>query len=135
MSENDVEIVRRMMDAYNLRDFDVALSFFAPDAVFDASHRGLGVFQGQEMIRKVGEAWLQTFEDFETELRDVADFGRGVVFTVQRTLGRPGGSGYFVEGWEACVAVLQNGQIAYYTNYSNIDEARAAAERLAESRE
>jgi ketosteroid isomerase-like protein len=42
---NPVERVRDLFDAANRYDLDAVMSFFAPDAVFDMSQRGLGVFE------------------------------------------------------------------------------------------
>jgi len=134
MLGENVEIVRRWIDAYNQRDYDTCADLLAPDVVFDASHRGFGVFEGRALVCKVGEAWVRTFDEFEMDLREVSDLGRGVVFTVQFTRGRPPGTTAYVEGWEAYVVVLEGGVILRYTNYSDIDEARAAAERLAKER-
>jgi len=134
MLGENVEIVRRWIDAYNQRDYDRCTDLLAPDVVFDASHRGFGVFEGRALVCKVGEAWVRTFDEFEMDLREVSDLGRGVVFTVQFTRGRPPGTTAYVEGWEAYVVVLEGGVILRYTNYSDIDEGRAAAERLAEER-
>jgi len=126
-----VELVRGQIDAINRGGFDAMMSITAPDAVFDVTHRGLGSFRGREMIRKVGEAWLRTFEDFEMELQEVVALGGGVVFTVQRTKGRPPGTTAYVDGWEAYVIEFEDGMIVRNTNYGDPDEARAAAERLA----
>ena len=134
MSRDNVEIVRRWIDTYNRRDYDASTDLLAPDVVFDASHRGFGIFEGLALVRRVGEAWVKTFDEFEMDLREVSDLGGGVVLTVQLTRGRPPGTTAYVEGWEAYVVVLEDGVILRYTNYTDIDEARAAAERLAESR-
>jgi ketosteroid isomerase-like protein len=131
---DNVEVVRRAINAYNRRDYDASDEFYAPDYVFDATNRGFGVFEGRALARKVGEAWVRTFDEFEMDLREVSDLGGGVVFTVQLTRGRPRGTNAYVEGWEAYVMVLEDGVIVRNTNYSDIDEARAAAERLAKER-
>jgi ketosteroid isomerase-like protein len=133
VSEN-VEIVRRAIDAYTRQDYDGMETFYAPDYVFDATHRGFGVFEGRTLARKVGEAWVRTFDEFEMDVREVSDLGGGIVFTLQLTRGRPSGTTSYVEGWEAFVMVLEDGVIVRNTNYSDIDEARAAAERLAKER-
>ncbi len=77
------------------------------------------------MIRKVGEAWLRTFEDFEMELQEVADLGGGIVFTVQRTRGRPAGATAYLQEREAYVIEFEDEMIVRNTNYADIDEARA----------
>ena len=51
-----------------------------------------------------------------------------------RASGRPVGSTGRVENRVVIVAVWEEGLIVRVTTYSDIDEARAAAERLAEER-
>ena len=69
---------------------------------------------------------------FEPE--DVQDLGNGVTFSVLRDDGRPAGSTGHVETRQAYVLEWVEGMVARATVYSDIDEARAAAERLAEER-
>jgi ketosteroid isomerase-like protein len=134
VSQENVEIVRQAIEAYNRRDMDDAMAFYAPDYVFDATHRGFGVFEGPALARKVAEAWVRTFDEFEIDLREVSDLGRGVVLTLQLTRGLAPGTSSYVENWEAFVVVVEDGLIVRTTNYSDIDEARVAAGRLAEER-
>ena len=129
-----MEIVRQAIEAYNGRDWDRCMAFYAPDYVFDATNRGFGVFEGRALGRRVAEAWVRTFDEFEIDSREVSDLGRGVILTVQLTRGRPPGTTSYVENWEAFVVVVEDGRIVRTTNYSDIDEARAAAERLAQER-
>jgi ketosteroid isomerase-like protein len=58
--------------------------------------------------------------------------GNGVAFAVWLQRGRPGGTSGEVEQRDAAVLLYEDGEIARLTNYSDIDEARAAAERLGE---
>src|SRR5450755_852123 len=116
MSQGNVEIVRRGFDAYNRRDYDAMMSDYAENVVYDTSHRGLGVFEGRAMVRKIAEAWVRTFDEFEMDLREISDLGGGVVLTVQFTRGRPSGTTAFIEDWEAYVIVLEDGLILRNTN-------------------
>jgi ketosteroid isomerase-like protein len=54
------ELTRQQLDAWNRRDFDAAMSFYAHDAVF-TSH-GIGAFEGRTAIRGFNEDWLASFE-------------------------------------------------------------------------
>ena len=51
---------------------------------------------------------------------------------VQRS--RPHGSDGFVETRLGVVSIWRDGRLAHATTYQDVDEARAAAERLAEER-
>jgi hypothetical protein len=46
-----VELTRQSIDAMNRRDVDAAMSYFAADAVWDASQIGIGTFVGVATIR------------------------------------------------------------------------------------
>ncbi|HMD55915.1 MAG TPA: hypothetical protein VKG82_00405 [Solirubrobacteraceae bacterium] len=62
------------------------------------------------------------------------DLGNGVTLIVQLARGRPTGSSAFVEFRSASVAIWASGLIERFATCTDIDEARAAAERLAKKR-
>jgi ketosteroid isomerase-like protein len=129
-----VELTSRQLDAANSGDLDAFMSVFAPDAVYDASRDGLGVYEGPAAIRGLIGGWWAAFEDFRLTPEDFRDLGNGVAFAVLRHDGRPAGSTSQVNTRQAYVFVLVAGLIARMTVYSDIDEAGAAAEHLAEER-
>jgi ketosteroid isomerase-like protein len=130
-----VELGRVLFEAANRRDFDALLSFYAPDAVWDMNPLGgLGTFEGHAAIRGFWEDWYTSYEDFEIEPEQTLDLGDGVGFNVVIQNARPVGSSSAVRLRYALVSVWVAGLIVRLTNYTNIDEARAAAERLAEER-
>jgi ketosteroid isomerase-like protein len=132
------EAVRRALEALNRRAFDAALSLYTPDAVIEFGG-GIGVLEGRrvmgrEAARKALEDLTETFQDFEVDNEDHQDLGSGVTFGVLVQRGRPHGSDAFVEARAGVVSIWRDGRIARATSYPDIDEARAAAERLAEER-
>jgi len=72
--------------------------------------------------------------EFTLEADEVRDLGKGVVLSVVRQDARPVGSSARINTREGWVTLWVNGMIARVTIYPDIDEARAAAERLAEER-
>jgi hypothetical protein len=68
------------------------------------------------------------------EAEEILDLGNGVTLAVLIFKSRPAGSGGEVRMRYAAVEVWVEGLVVSITNYVDIDEARAAAERLAESR-
>jgi uncharacterized protein (TIGR02246 family) len=128
-----VELVGRAFEAANRRDLDAVAWSFAEDATFDG--RALGDrFDGRAAIRSFVEEWFGTYEELEFGLEEVRDLGNGVVFAVVAQNGRPAGSGGRLRQREGWVFVWVRGLIARLT-ISEVDDGRAAAERLAESRE
>jgi ketosteroid isomerase-like protein len=110
------------------------MSFYALDSVWDMSRGGLGVIEGREAIRAFFEEWWAAYEDHETEAEEIQDLGNGVAFAVFVQRGRPVGSTGWVEFRDARVMIWADGLIERTTTFLDIDEARAAAERLARER-
>ncbi len=123
-----VALVQRIVAATNARDFDAVTSFYAPDAVFDS---GLEVFEGRSAIRGLYEDWWRAYEDHQQEVEEVRDLGNGVIFVVVLQRARLPDTTGALQNRYAAVAAWANGLIEKQTNYQDIDEARAAAERLA----
>src|SRR2546428_5148883 len=87
-------------EAADRRDFDAALGFFAPDAVWEVQPLGVS-FDGVAAIRSFLEDWFGSFEDYEYgEQEEGHNLGNGVVFAVSRLDARPVGSpGGVQERW------------------------------------
>jgi ketosteroid isomerase-like protein len=133
------EKVRQALEAGNRREFDAALAIWAAEAVWELSPIGMGVVEtchlvGHEVIQEFWEALTAPYEDFETVGEEFRNLGHDVTFVVVLQRGRPRGSSRFVESRFAVLFTWTDGRIVRATNYADIDEARAAAERLAEER-
>jgi ketosteroid isomerase-like protein len=128
-----VELSRRFVEAGNRRDLDAMLSFFAPDAVWEAAAFGT-TFEGVAAIRGFWQDWLASYEEHWAGLEEPMDLGNGVVFGVLIQKARPVGSSGEVRHRHAFVVVWVENLMVRVTNYLDTDEARAAAERLANER-
>jgi ketosteroid isomerase-like protein len=129
-----VELTRRTLEAINRGDLDTALSVFGPDSVWDDSAIGLGTHDGLAEIREHAEVWIGSYEEFEIVPQQILDLGNGVSFVVAVQKGTPVGATGQVQLRYATVAVHVEGTTERFTTYTDIDEARAAAKRLAEER-
>ena len=128
-----VELGHRFLEAANRRDLDAALSFFAPDAVWEARAFGI-TFEGVAAIRGFWQDWWASYEELRFEQEEALDLGNGVAFAVLIMKGRlVGGSGE-VQRRVGGVSVWVGSVIVRLTVYPDIDEARAAAERLVHER-
>jgi hypothetical protein len=115
-----VALWQESADAADRRDFDAAMRYFAADARWEVRPLGTS-FEGAAAIRSFLEDWVGSYEDYEYE-------------QVSRLDARPLGSlGRVQERW-AFTFVWTEGMIVRVTGHTDIDDARAAAERLAESR-
>ena len=82
MSKQNLEVVRRSLDAWNRRDLDRALAEMHPDCVVDWSEsRGpdSGIYRGRERVRRFYEGWLELFDQVDIQPEDLIDVGEHVV--------------------------------------------------------
>jgi ketosteroid isomerase-like protein len=128
-----VELVRVILAAADRADFDAILSFYAPDAVWEMPE-GMGTFTGPTAIRGFWEDWWSSYEHLNLELHEILDLGNGVVFAPFRFGGLPKGSAAEVKTEMAIVYEWARGAVTRATAYFDVNDARAAAERLAKER-
>jgi ketosteroid isomerase-like protein len=95
---------------------------------------GMGVFEGHEAIRAFMADWIGAYEDFEVKAKEIRDLGSEVSFALLAQRGRPFDSNGFVHLRYASATTWRNGLVQRSTQYTDIDQARAAAERLAQER-
>jgi ketosteroid isomerase-like protein len=126
-----VELARRSIE---VEDLEAAVSFYAPNAVWDASPWGMEVYEGQAAVRGFFEDWRSSYSGIEWAAEEIRDLGSEVTFAVVLQRARVVGSSGSVQLRYAAVAQWASGLIMRNTTYTNIDEGRAAAERLAQER-
>jgi ketosteroid isomerase-like protein len=125
-----VQLVRKQVEALNRRDFDGVMSSVAEDGVLDGR---ADLLEGRATIRGFLDDWFGAYEELEYELEEVSHLGGGVVFAVVIQDGRLVGSPGRIRQREGWVYLWVGGSIARLTT-DEVDDARAAAERLAQER-
>src|SRR5947209_1261034 len=133
-SADPVELTRRAFAAASRRDLDTLMTFFASDAVLDLSDLGLGAFDGVDATRAFVEDWFRSYAEYETSADEILRLGENVILTINTQMARLPGSSGFVRLHDAYVFLFEDSLIGRWTAYPDIDEARAAAERLAHER-
>lgn len=129
MSDQNVEIVRRMMDARNRGEIDVVMTFAAPDIEFDLSASAgtfAGVYTGHESLMRLWAAWSEVFSEMIWEAEEFIDAGDAVVVPVTfHARGRESG----VETITRAVHVywLRDGQVVRYRQLPSREAAFEAA--------
>jgi hypothetical protein len=121
-----IALARLFNEAFNRRDWDAVESFYAPDAVAVAA-KGVGTFEGAAVVRGVYEEAASFGDDFHIEIEEIIDLGNGAT-------GHPVGSSGELRMRTGNVVSWTEALIERETGYMDIDEARAAAERLAQER-
>ena len=128
-----VEVVTGLFEAADRGDWDAVISHYAPDAIWETDN-GITDAVGASGMRGFFEEWFGMYEDFAIAAETVVDLGNGVVFSVYRQSGRPPGSTGVVTLRAALIYEWVDGMIARLIAPRDIDEGRAAAERLAQER-
>jgi ketosteroid isomerase-like protein len=127
MSNENVEIVRRALDAFNREDFDTALRDAAPDMTLDWSHsRGpnAGIYVGRDAIRRFWTDMIEPFEQTRFVPEEFIPRGEHVVVAITaRTRGR---GGIEVEAKTATVVTFHDGRVVRWTMYQDKAEALRA---------
>ena len=125
-----MDLTRRSFAAAGSGDYDLMMSFYRGDAVFDMSDWGLGVHTGSRAIRRFFESWIGSFAEFDMQLEEAVDLGGGVVFAVARQEARSPGSGASLLIRHAAIAVWEDGVALRVTNYQDIEQARTLAMKI-----
>jgi ketosteroid isomerase-like protein len=134
VSQDEVEITRRIFEAASRRDADALLSLYAQEAVLEPGDVGFATFEGVDAIRAFIEDWWSSYADYEAEASEIVHLDEGVVLTVNTLKGRLSDGGEPLRLYNAFVFLFEDGLVVRMMTYEDIDRARAAAERLAEER-
>jgi ketosteroid isomerase-like protein len=129
MSKQNVEVVRRMYDAFHGGDIGGAISHFDPNVQVDASNArpdDVATGTGHQRLVHIVTSWVTAWDEWREEIEEIRDLGsRVLVLSVQR--GRGKGSGVEVEARWAVVYELDGGVITGMRIYPNSDEALKTA--------
>jgi ketosteroid isomerase-like protein len=130
MSQDNMEVVRRNVEAYNRRDLDVILENWTPDALLDWSNsRGVeaGVYRGRGEIRAFWQRFLATWDEVRIEIVDgPVEIQDGVVVVENVTYLR-GRDGIEVQARSAWLTTIRDGETTSLTMYQTKQEALEAA--------
>jgi ketosteroid isomerase-like protein len=128
MSQENVETVRRMYDAFHGGDAETALSHFSADVLVDASKArpDVGVGKGREQVNAVVASWLAAWDEWREEIEEMRDLG-GRVLVVSVQHGRSKGTGIEVETRYAMLYDVHGGKITGMRMYGSHAEALEAA--------
>jgi ketosteroid isomerase-like protein len=136
MSEENVEVVRRLYEAVARRDTEAALSLYHPEIEFDGRrHRWSEIigepyerFHGIDALRAWAREYYSAWEDLDDHLDEVIDAGGDQVVAIVTTRGRGRASGIDVElTGSAGVWTIEDGLIVKVVWYSTVEDALEAA--------
>jgi ketosteroid isomerase-like protein len=129
MSEENVEIVRRVYEAAARRDPATVLALYDPEVELDPSRLqavGLssigGVYHGHDGLRSFFREWHEAWEGIEYDYDELIDAGERVISVVTRH-----GSGSEVDWPLALVWTIRKGKVIRVVWFPTRDEALEAA--------
>ncbi len=129
MSQENVEIVKRAIAAFNRRDLAALEAMYAPDVEWqDLDHApdAPEVVHGIAAVKRIWADWLAVFDEFRCDVSEYVDAGDWVV-TVARWHGSGAGSGVTVDLHQVDATRLQGGQVVRVVlAYGSKAEALAA---------
>jgi ketosteroid isomerase-like protein len=128
MSEENVEIVRRLYDALNRGDREGAIELLDPGIRYDLSERVFNpaVYDGHDGIRRFTEEIDEVWDAFRVEPLDFIDVGNKVVVShLVRARGK--GSGVDVELPSTSVCTLRDQKVTAVRMYREHSRALKAA--------
>ena len=91
-------------------------------------------FKGRTAIRGLLEDWVGRYQVVEIEIADILDLGDGVGFVIARMEGQLAESTAHLRVRFGAAYLWADDLIVRVTSHTDIDEARAAAERLSRER-
>ena len=124
MSEENVEVVRQIWDAYSRGDFDQIRARSDPDLVMITMEEG--PLYGLDAVRRNQERWWEAWENPETTVEEVIGAGDRV-FVMARFRGRGRASGAEVEGHHFEVYTVHKGKVVHVEEFGSRGEALEAA--------
>lgn len=127
------ELWQSVSEAFLRRDFETWTSFYTAEVVWEARPLGM-VFEGRDATRRHIEEWAAGYEDYAIEAIEDRALGNDVSFHVSRHDARPLGTRALVHEQWAFAIQWQGRTIVRVVAHRDIDEARAVAQRLAESK-
>jgi ketosteroid isomerase-like protein len=127
MSQENVELVRRMIEAAQRGDWQAALSGYDPGVVLDQTRMpDGGIYHGHDGVREFYRRWFGSWDEFHIEHKRLVDAGDQVV-DVNEVSGRGKGSGVPVRMRTANVLTIQRGAVIRHVGYLDVREALEAA--------
>jgi ketosteroid isomerase-like protein len=130
MSQENVEVVRRHIEAFGNQDTADALSWLDPHVVLDRSRGGAldaGTVYGREAVDHAVTHYVGAFRGYHYDVERLTDLGAGAVLAVVTETGSGKTSGVLVRHSIATLYTVLDGKIVRITTFPSEEEALEAA--------
>jgi ketosteroid isomerase-like protein len=129
MAQEDVELVRRALDAYRDRDIDALIPFLDPEVEFSSAIVGPAegnLHRGHEQVREWHADSVESFEELQLELTEFRDLGdRVLAFGRIHARGRE--SGLELDSPTGWIFTVRNGALLRMQGFLDPQSAADAA--------
>jgi ketosteroid isomerase-like protein len=122
---DDVDVVRRAIDAWNRRDLEAALELTHPQCE-SRSVQATETAYGREGVAATFRDWFEAFEDFQMEPEDFIVSGDRILVPM-RQRARGEGSGLQIDERFYQLYTVRDGMIIRFDEYSDEEQALQAA--------
>jgi ketosteroid isomerase-like protein len=130
MSQENLEVVRRMLQAFADGGLNAMAEFWDPDIDWRAAEGALddvGELHGPVAVRRHIQDWIDTFDDFSVVVEELRDVGDDRVLTIQRLKGRAKLSSTETDMRYAMVSTVRDGKVVRGREYLRVEDALEAA--------
>jgi ketosteroid isomerase-like protein len=130
MSQENVEVVRRMYELWNRGEFDAAVEMLDQDVVWNAYVHlpDSGTRHGAGEVQQWAGEFLEAWGEIQVQIERLEEVGDDTVLALVRMTGRGRGSGAAVEsGVDGHVWTIHDGKVTAVRMYQGAQDALEAA--------
>jgi ketosteroid isomerase-like protein len=127
MTDGNLPVLRRAIDAFNRRDAETLSELSAPDVVFESALVGARVYIGHEGLRTYFRDLDDAWGDWHTADDELIEVGSDRVLQLYRGVGTGRGSGVRIDRDLAVLWTIRDGRISHGKAFMDPAEARAIA--------
>jgi ketosteroid isomerase-like protein len=125
MSQENVEVVRRAIEAYSSHDLDAHLLLMDSEVEMTSRLIGLGTYLGHDGVREYWQDIFRTLPDLHVEIQELQDLGDLVLATLRlRGHGTDSAAPFDEVAW--VTARVHNGKCVWWCAHSTKAEALEA---------
>jgi ketosteroid isomerase-like protein len=131
VSQDNVEVVRRVYEAVARRDAAAVLALYDPAVEVDTSRLpeatlvGMSLIHGHEGLRRITREWDEAWDSTDDDCEELIDAGQHVIAVVTRR-GRGRASGVDVATRRGGIWTIRDGKVLRVVWFPSVQEALKA---------
>jgi ketosteroid isomerase-like protein len=127
VSDENVDVLRRVIDAFNRRDEEAALALADPAVELESALVEKQVFRGHQGLRQYRQNLDEAWSEWHTANDELIEAEGDRVLHLYRIVGKGKGSGVAIEADIAMLWTIREGRLLRGKVFLDQAEARAAA--------